>query len=43
MKTKKVIGAIAKNFSIPTKSKVENAKSILHFQIGKIIFDLKRE
>lgn len=39
--------AIAKNviskISIPEKNKIENAKSIFNFQIGKIIFQLKKE
>lgn len=38
---------IAKNviskISIPEKNKIENAKSIFNFQIGKIIFQLKKE
>lgn len=39
--------AIAKNviskISIPEKNKIENAKPIFNFQIGKIIFQLKKE
>lgn len=39
--------AIAKNviskISIPEKNKIENAKPILNFQIGKIILQIKKE
>ena len=45
MKTNKV--QIAKNviskISIPEKTKVENAKQILNLQIGKMIFQIKKE
>lgn len=46
MTTKNKI-AIAKNviskISIPEKNKIENAKTILNFQIGKIILQIKKE
>lgn len=46
MTTKNKI-AIAKNvinkISIPEKNKIENAKSIFNFQIGKIILQIKKE
>ena len=29
--------------SIPEKNKIENAKSIFNFQIGKIIIEVKKE
>lgn len=36
---KKVISKI----SIPEKNKIENAKTIFNFQIGKVILQIKKE
>ena len=37
------IKKVASKISIPEKNKIENAKTILNFQIVKIIVQLKRE
>jgi hypothetical protein len=34
---------VASKISFPEKNKIENAKSILNLQIGKIILQIKRE
>jgi hypothetical protein len=37
------IKKVANKISIPEKNKVENAKQIFNLQIGKIIFQIKKE
>ena len=45
MKKNKIqtIKKVANKISIPEKTKVENAKQLFNFQIGKIIFQIKKE
>lgn len=43
MTSKNKIVNVAKKISIPEKNKIENAKSILNLQIGKIILQIKKE
>lgn len=43
MNKKMIAKKIAQQFAIPTKTKIENAKSVFNFQFGKIIFQIKKE